>query len=306
MSNIVQPKWLKPAQKPLPTLKVLNSLTREKEPFITIQPNHVTWYVCGPTVYNKSHLGHARTYIGFDIIRRVMCNYFGYDSTFVMNITDIDDKIILNARKEYLVKQYREKHHTSSQFVKDVQDGWNSFVTGKLTKFGYSEGKWDDFVKKFESGAIIAEEEPKLGLYVKTAKDCLQAIGKVNDLDEEQVYSQCHDILATFLDGKFGDTVTNPAIYKDFAQFWERDFFTDMKALNILEPDILTRVSEYVPEIVDYVNKIMTNGYAYESDGSVYFDTRKFHEDRVYCKLAPGNASNLKLVEEGEGVFFII
>ena len=50
--------------------------------------------MCGPTVYDSSHMGHARTYLGMDILRRVMMDYFNYDVQFVMNITDIDDKII--------------------------------------------------------------------------------------------------------------------------------------------------------------------------------------------------------------------
>lgn len=54
----------------------------------------VKWYICGPTVYDSSHMGHARAYLSFDILRRVMQHYFGYDVHYVMNITDIDDKII--------------------------------------------------------------------------------------------------------------------------------------------------------------------------------------------------------------------
>jgi cysteinyl-tRNA synthetase len=53
----------------------------------------VTWYSCGPTVYDASHMGHARTYIAFDIVRRVMTDYFNYDVEYVMNITDLDDKV---------------------------------------------------------------------------------------------------------------------------------------------------------------------------------------------------------------------
>lgn len=52
------------------------------------------WYICGPTVYDSSHIGHARAYLSFDILRRVLQDYFGYDIQYIMNITDIDDKII--------------------------------------------------------------------------------------------------------------------------------------------------------------------------------------------------------------------
>ena len=53
----------------------------------------VTWYACGPTVYDDAHLGHARNYVSTDIIRRVMKDYFKFDVEFVMNITDVDDKV---------------------------------------------------------------------------------------------------------------------------------------------------------------------------------------------------------------------
>jgi cysteinyl-tRNA synthetase len=228
-----------------------------------------------------------------------MSEFFGYDVTFVMNITDIDDKIILNARKEFLVKEYRSKNHAS--FVSDVTAAWKQFVQSKFAKLGYTEGEWDSFLKRYKDGEFSTEEDPKLGLYVNSSLDCLHAIEQKDSLSEDELYAKCHDILASYLDSKFGDTVTDPAIYKDFAQYWEHDYFKDMKALNVLPPDMLTRVSEYVPEIVDYVNKIIENGYAYEADGSVYFDTRKFHEDHVYAKLAPWNANNLKLMQEGEG-----
>lgn len=76
-----------------PSLKVYNSLTRSKVPFITREPNLVTWYNCGPTVYDDSHMGHARNYVTQDYLRRILQDYFGYNVQFVMNITDIDDKV---------------------------------------------------------------------------------------------------------------------------------------------------------------------------------------------------------------------
>lgn len=76
-------------------LKVMNSLTRRMDPFITMDGSRsLYWYMCGPTVYAPSHLGHARTYLAFDIVRRILTKYLNYDVTLVMNITDIDDKII--------------------------------------------------------------------------------------------------------------------------------------------------------------------------------------------------------------------
>jgi len=59
-------------------------------------------YICGPTVYDSAHLGHARAYVTFDIISRLLSDYFKYRLFYVMNITDIDDKIILRARRNHL------------------------------------------------------------------------------------------------------------------------------------------------------------------------------------------------------------
>jgi cysteinyl-tRNA synthetase len=75
-------------------LKVHNSLKPGPPvPFVPREEGKVSWYVCGPTVYDHSHLGHARNYVSTDIIRRIMRDYFGYKLTFVMNVTDVDDKV---------------------------------------------------------------------------------------------------------------------------------------------------------------------------------------------------------------------
>ncbi|RLF43769.1 MAG: cysteine--tRNA ligase, partial [Thermoplasmata archaeon] len=74
-------------------LRVYNTLTRKKEPFIPMEEGVVKMYVCGMTTYSDAHIGHARTYVAFDIIRRYL-EYKGYGVFYVQNITDIDDKII--------------------------------------------------------------------------------------------------------------------------------------------------------------------------------------------------------------------
>ena len=94
-----QPYW-EPPPKPdteadLPPLKIWNSLTRSKNAFVPIdwKAKSLTWYVCGPTVYSDSHLGHARNYVTTDILRRILRDYFKFRVRFVMNITDVDDKV---------------------------------------------------------------------------------------------------------------------------------------------------------------------------------------------------------------------
>lgn len=79
-------------------LRVYNTLTREMEEFIPIHGKKVNMYVCGPTVYDHCHLGHARSYISFDVIRRYLC-YRGYDVNYISNVTDVDDKILDRARE---------------------------------------------------------------------------------------------------------------------------------------------------------------------------------------------------------------
>ncbi|MBN2066530.1 MAG: cysteine--tRNA ligase [Candidatus Thermoplasmatota archaeon] len=81
------------------TLVVYNSLSRKKEKFVPVEQGKVKMYICGMTVYSDAHLGHARTYVAFDIIRRYF-EYKSYDVNYVQNITDVDDKIIAAATKE--------------------------------------------------------------------------------------------------------------------------------------------------------------------------------------------------------------
>jgi cysteinyl-tRNA synthetase len=80
------------------TLRIFNTLTRQKENFETVQPGKVSMYVCGPTVYDQAHVGHAMSALVFDIIRRYL-EYRRYDVVHVMNYTDVDDKIIIRANK---------------------------------------------------------------------------------------------------------------------------------------------------------------------------------------------------------------
>ena len=79
-------------------LRVYNTLSREKEPFQPLEDDHVRMYVCGMTVYGDAHIGHARTYLAFDVIKRYL-EYRGYEVTYVQNVTDVDDKIINAARE---------------------------------------------------------------------------------------------------------------------------------------------------------------------------------------------------------------
>jgi cysteinyl-tRNA synthetase len=91
--------------------------------------------------------------------------------------------------------------------------------------------------------------------------------------------------------------------FAKFARVWENEFFVDMKALGVKMPDAITRVSEFIPEIIAYIEKIMENGFAYASGGSVYFDIDAFKKDGkyTYAKLDPGSISDPSKYLEGEG-----
>ncbi len=80
------------------TLRIYNTLSRQKEDFQTLEPDKVTMYVCGPTVYGKAHVGHAMSALVFDIIRRYL-EYRGFQVRHAMNYTDVDDKIINRANQ---------------------------------------------------------------------------------------------------------------------------------------------------------------------------------------------------------------
>jgi cysteinyl-tRNA synthetase len=80
-------------------LRVYNTLSQTKEPFQTVAPGKVGMYVCGPTVYSKSHIGHMVGPVIFDAIKRYLV-YLGFEVTWVVNITDVDDKLIVQAQKD--------------------------------------------------------------------------------------------------------------------------------------------------------------------------------------------------------------
>ena len=96
-------------------LKIYNTLTRSKQEFKPIEENKIGMYVCGVTTYDLCHIGHARTFVNFDVIVRYL-RFSGYDVTYVRNITDIDDKIIKRANErgisaKDLANQYIDEMH---------------------------------------------------------------------------------------------------------------------------------------------------------------------------------------------------
>ncbi|PKM93015.1 MAG: cysteine--tRNA ligase [Elusimicrobia bacterium HGW-Elusimicrobia-4] len=164
-------------------LKIYNTLSGKKEEFVPVDKNgkNVNMYICGITPYDEVHLGHARCYVVFDVIRRYL-KYKGYNVKYVQNFTDVDDKII-NRSKQL---------------------------------------------------AVSSEQ---------------------------------------------------------LAEKYINDYFTQMKKLNIQDADSCPRVTQKIPEIIEFIKKIIDNGYGYAAAGDVYFSVRKFKD---YGKLSKRNVDDLK------------
>ena len=168
------------------SIKIYNTLTRNKEEFKPLRENVVGMYVCGPTVYGHSHIGHGKSYVSFDVIVRYL-RYLGYSVKYVQNITDVGHLLgDTNEGEDRLLKQSRLEHK--------------------------------------------------------------------------------HPM--------------------EIAELYTRSYFDDMDALGVLRPDISPRATGHIIEQIEIVKQLIEKGFAYEVNGSVYFDVAK---DKEYGKLSGRN-----------------
>ena len=137
-------------------MKIFNTLTRQKEEFVPLEPGKVKMYACGPTVYNFIHIGNARPICIFDTLRRYL-EFRGYDVTFVQNFTDIDDKIIKKANEEGVTaKEIAEEMKKQHQV--DVQK--NKIVLEETIKnFGTYEVKVKLYPEVTGTLRVVVEEQ---------------------------------------------------------------------------------------------------------------------------------------------------
>ncbi|KAI5310684.1 hypothetical protein KEM55_003525, partial [Ascosphaera atra] len=309
-----QPPWQQPKLAEgvkLPSLQLYNSLTRNKVPFIPIDPKgkKVTWYACGPTVYDDAHLGHARNYVSTDIVRRILRDYFKFDVDFVMNITDVDDKFL------------EENTTLNDSSISTVRESFKAYLSKNLplVNADLAPETFDQEVQKAYADVLAGkaldgsdkpgDKEAKIRMHINTAKSAATALATAAPTDDKAksdiFYTNVQDVMLPYLDKLKGTTIPSQdyAIFTDLTKRYEDRFMQDVRDLNCLDPDTVTRVTEYMAEIVAFVERIVSNGYGYvTSDGSVYFDIAAFEADgNVYARLEPWNRNDQDLLADGEG-----
>ncbi len=175
-------------------LQIYNSLTRTKEAFKPLNENHVRMYVCGMTVYDLCHIGHARTVTAFDVVSRYL-RAKGYNLTYIRNITDIDDKIIRRATDngetidvltDRMIAAMREDFKRLGNLEPDQEPRATEHVEGMIEMisdlvekgFAYAPGNGDVYfrVRKFDgygklSGKILEELEAGARIEVDEQKE---------------------------------------------------------------------------------------------------------------------------------------
>lgn len=175
-------------------LQIYNSLTRKKEPFTPLDGNRVRMYVCGMTVYDYCHIGHARTVTAFDVVARYL-RARGYDLTYVRNITDVDDKIIRRAAEKgedfmaltgHMIAAMQEDFQRLGNLPPDHEPKATEFVPGMVEMikqliekgFAYAPGNGDVYyrVHKFAdygklSGKVLEELEAGARIEVEEKKE---------------------------------------------------------------------------------------------------------------------------------------
>ena len=239
-----------------------------------------------------------------------------------MNITDIDDKIIVRARRTELLRRYRERCLSGSVGKADVcervLEAANKTLIDEQEKCEKLTQEYESLssAEKKDSKEITAaetalkEEELKRSQAegaLSKAKEAASAFANDKSGSEKLLMAlleSAKDSLAESLDKEEGHVFggSDHEIFKAHATKFEGLFHEDMDILGVKPPTILTRVSEYVPEVVSYIEGIEKKGMAYASNGSVYFDTHAFikagHE---YRKLEPMAKAIWEEIKAGKG-----
>ena len=137
---------------PHPTMHVYNTLSKKKEPFRTVQEGKVGIYLCGPTVYDKAHIGHMVGPVIFDCIKRYLV-YCGYDVCWVVNITDVDDKLINKANERGI-----SMLEVAEENIADYDGNLAALGVDQVDHFPRATDCMDDIVRFIEADRPLPEK----------------------------------------------------------------------------------------------------------------------------------------------------
>jgi cysteinyl-tRNA synthetase len=251
-----------------------------------------------------------------------LAGYFGYNLRFVQNITDVDDKIILRGRQQYLLADFKSKNPTvTDELINTTIKAFDAYVKKNLPLLSadvnigtFNEESAKQYANVIQGKSVdgvgpAGDKEAKIKMHLRTAGTAATALlapSKTTPEDVETFYAGAEDVLLPYLDSLYGTTIdaSDHTVFTRLTQKYEARFNEDMQSLNVLDPNVVTRVTEYGDQIVTFVEKIVANGFAYStSDGSVYFDIEAFEKvpGNHYARLEPWNRGDKGLQADGEG-----
>ena len=192
-------------------MKVYNSLTFKKEEFKSIKPKEVKMYVCGPTVYDSAHIGHAKSAVVFDLIHRYL-KYKGYNVIVVKNYTDIDDKIIERANEKNINFKDLSEHYISE--YEEIMTALNVEADTKNPRATEFIPKIIDFIQELISKGNAYENNGSVYFSVETFDNYGTFFTRAKETEPNDDGTE----ITPDQDIQFGDDKQNP---KDFA-LWKK------------------------------------------------------------------------------------